>query len=175
MTHRQAPASKTVHHLLYVLDLRRRSEAMADEPSPLLELGRIPETDSVVFDRLPAHEQPVAARLLDGAPQLHAVAALRPFEDRRGLFHRGFEFRFQAGLDLDLRDFGDHPCLHSLPAMRATLSREAQRRSPKARRPAMPSRLLLWGRCAMWARGAQSRAQSTRAGMRWAGLQDAPS
>ena len=53
MTHRQAPASKTVHHLLYVLDLRRRSEAMADEPSPLLELGRIPETDSVVFDRLP--------------------------------------------------------------------------------------------------------------------------
>ena len=36
MTHRQAPASKTVHHLLYVLDLRRRSKAMADAPSPLV-------------------------------------------------------------------------------------------------------------------------------------------
>src|SRR6516165_551015 len=105
---------------------------MVDEAAPLLKLGRIAETDGVVFDCLPAHEQPVAARLFHGAPQFHPVATLRALENRCGLFHRGFEFRFQAGLDLDLRNFGDHPCLR-LPARNPpTLSRGAARRSAKA-------------------------------------------
>src|SRR5215471_718285 len=78
----QGLASKPVHRLLHVLDLRRRGEAMADEASPLLKFGRITETDGVVFDCLPAHEQPVAARLFHRTSQFHAMAALRALENR---------------------------------------------------------------------------------------------
>ena len=81
---------------------------MADELSPFLEVGRAAEVDGVVVKRLPGDEQPVAARLFDRALKLHAAAALGALEDRRGIFHAGFELGFHAGLDVDLGDFGDH-------------------------------------------------------------------
>jgi len=62
----------------------------------------------VVLDGFPGDKQTVAARLLDRAPKLHAVATFGAPEDRRSLFHAAFELLLQAGFDVDLRDFGDH-------------------------------------------------------------------
>src|ERR1700748_3100785 len=101
---------------------------MADKTAPVLELRRITKTDGVVLDRLPGHEQSIAARFFDRASQLHTVAALRALENWRSLFHRGFEFGFQAGLDLDLRNFGNHRPL------RARNARQPISRAPRKRR-----------------------------------------
>ena len=46
--------------------------------------------------------------MFDRAPQLHAAAAFGALENRRGVFHAGFELGFHAGLDFDLCDLGDH-------------------------------------------------------------------
>ena len=81
---------------------------MGDVLAPFLEVSRTAEVDGVIFYRAPFDEQPVAARLLDGALQFQAVAAFGALEHRRGVFHAGLEFGFHAGLDVDLGDFGDH-------------------------------------------------------------------
>src|SRR3712207_2416053 len=99
-----------------MLDLGRTLEAVPDQAAPLLEIVGSPERDRVILQGLPAHEQPVAARLFDGALQLQAVAALSPPEERLGLGDAGLELRFHAGLHVDLRDFEDHawlPCVCS--------------------------------------------------------------
>ena len=86
---------------------------MADELAPFLKIGRAAKVDIVVLDRLPGDEQPVAAGLLDRTLQLHGVASLGTLENRRRVLHAGLEFRFHAGLDVDLCDFSDHepsPC-----------------------------------------------------------------
>src|ERR1700722_13103105 len=97
-----------------MLDFGRRREAMRDQLAPFLEIGRTAKIDRVVLDGLPRNEQPVAGGLLDRAPQFHAFAALGALEDRRGVFHAGFEFRFYSRLDFDLSDFGDHVRLFAL-------------------------------------------------------------
>src|SRR3954463_5351036 len=88
---------------------------MPDELAPFLEVGRAAEVDGVVLERLPAHEQPVARRLLHRALQLHPLAAPRPLEDRRRLRDPLLERRFHARLDLDLRDLEDHAALPLKP------------------------------------------------------------
>src|SRR5215475_8561548 len=101
-------ASETLQHLIGVLDLRRRREAMADQLPPLLKVGRAAEIDGVVLERFPANEQPIAARVFDRALQLDTAAALGPLEQRRGLGDAALELGFAAGLDVDLRDFEHH-------------------------------------------------------------------
>src|SRR6185437_1763455 len=66
---------KPAHDLGDVLDLRRRSEAVADQLAPLLEVGGLAEVLGVVFQRFPLHEQPVARRVLVRALQRHELAA----------------------------------------------------------------------------------------------------
>src|SRR5215470_4431138 len=95
--------SEPLHDLLGVLDLRRLREAMADQLAPFGEVGGAPEVDGVALDRLPLHEQAIAARALDRALQLHPAAALGPAEQRRRLLHPSLELRFHSGLDVDLR------------------------------------------------------------------------
>jgi hypothetical protein len=130
----------------------RRSNGRRD--LGLLELGRIPETHSVVFHCLPADKQPVTAWLLDGAPQLHAVAALRAFENRRGLFHRGFEFRFQPGLTsicaISVIIVVFTPCSQCAAPYHGASGIEVRKRGglPCQRR------LRMRGSCGMWARAA---------------------
>src|SRR5215212_4322999 len=114
---------------------------MPDELAPFLEVGRAAEVDGVVLERLPAHEQPIAGRLLERALQLHPLAAPRPLEDRSGLGDPLLERRFHARLDLDLRDLEDHAPL--LPKPRPA---ESPRRAGSAQeRPTRP-------RCAAEAR-----------------------
>src|SRR5690242_16189947 len=91
-----------------MLDFGWAREAMADELAPFLKIRRAAEIDIVVVNRVPFDEQPVAARLLDRALQLHAFAALGALEERCGLFHTGLEFGFEAGLYVDLGDFEKH-------------------------------------------------------------------
>src|ERR1051326_354221 len=105
---RAYPPSKSLPHLIDVLDFGRRREAVADQLAPFLKVRRAAEIDGVVLDRLPGDEQPIAGRLLDRALQRHAVAALGAAENRRSVFHAGLEFGLHAGLDVDLGDFGDH-------------------------------------------------------------------
>src|SRR5688572_26212389 len=87
---------------------------MAHELAPFLEIGRAAEIDGVVLHRLPADNQSEAAGLLDRAQQRQRPAALGALEQRRGLLHAGLEFRFQAGLYVDLRDFQNHATPHAL-------------------------------------------------------------
>src|SRR4051812_44044556 len=103
-----ADAPEAVHGEPRVLDLRRALEAVTDELAPLLEIRRAAEIDGVVLERLPAHEEPVAGRPLERALQLHALAALRPLEDRRRLGDALLEGGFHPCLDLNLRDLEDH-------------------------------------------------------------------
>src|ERR1700704_2388437 len=91
-----------------MLDMRWLRETMADQLGPFGEIGRAAEIVGVVLDRGPLHEQAVAVRQLDRTLQLHAGAALGALEQRRRLLHAALEFRFHAGLDVDLRDFEDH-------------------------------------------------------------------
>src|SRR5579863_5307685 len=84
---------------------------MRDQLAPFLKIGRAAEILGMVLDRLPGDEQAIAFGLFDRAPQLHGAAALGALEDRRSLFHAGLEFRFHAGLDFDLGNFGDHDWL----------------------------------------------------------------
>src|SRR4051812_16005394 len=100
--------SKPLYRLAHVLDMRRLRETMADQLAPFGEIGRAAEIVGVVLDRPPLHEQAVAVRQLDRALELHAGAALCALEKRRRLLHAALEFRFHAGLDVDLRDFEDH-------------------------------------------------------------------
>ena len=92
---------------------------MTHQLAPFLEVGRTAEIDGVVLDSFPGDEQAIAAWVFDRALQFHAAAALGALENRRGVFHAGLELGFHAGLDFDLRDFGDH-CgpLAVLPASR---------------------------------------------------------
>src|SRR6185312_6043152 len=101
-------ALEPLHHLGNVLDVGRRGEALADQLAPFLEVGRLTEVDSVVLERLPLHEQPIALRLFSRARERYAVAAFGAPEDRRRRRDAGFESLLHAGLDVDLRDFGDH-------------------------------------------------------------------
>src|SRR5215211_6044501 len=65
-----ADAPEAVHGEHRVLDLGRTFEAMADELTPFLEIGRAAEIDGVVLERLPADKETVSRWLLDGALQL---------------------------------------------------------------------------------------------------------
>ena len=103
-------ARSALEHLRGVLDDRRALEAMPDAGAPFLEIGTAAEIDRVVLDGIPLHEQPVAARLLDRLLQREAAAALGALEHRRGLGDAGLEVLLHAGLDVDLRDFGDQGC-----------------------------------------------------------------
>src|SRR5438105_1083710 len=89
--------SEPLHHLGRVLDRGRLREAVADQLAPLGEIGGAAEIDGVVLDRVPLHEQAIAARMLGRALQLHAGAALGAPEQRRGLLHAALELGFHAG------------------------------------------------------------------------------
>src|SRR5215813_3615830 len=54
-------ASEAFYHLVRVLHLRRLRKAVAHELAPFLEIGRAAEVHRMVLQRLPFHEQPVAA------------------------------------------------------------------------------------------------------------------
>src|SRR5580658_3960988 len=100
--------SEALQHPARVLDHGRPGEAMADQLAPFLEVVRAAEIHGVVLDRLPLHDQPIAARLLDRAVELEAVAALGTLEERRRLGDIGLELGLEAGLHLDLGDLVDH-------------------------------------------------------------------
>src|SRR5580692_4143613 len=136
--------SKCLHHLIDVLHFGRRRKTVGDVLAPFLEIGRAAKINSVVLDRLPFDEQPVAARFLDRALQFQALAALGTLEYRRGVFHAGFEFGFHAGLDVDLGDFGDH--VFWLPEDLRLCDYEATR----------PRGAVAAGGCAPWPRWSRS-------------------
>src|SRR5271167_5021577 len=100
--------SESPHHLPGVLDLWCRGEAMPDQRPPRLEILRAAKIDRVVFNRLPSNEEAIAVRLLGRALQFHTLAALGTLEDGCRLRHPGFEFRFEAGLHVDLGNFENH-------------------------------------------------------------------
>src|SRR3954447_3150938 len=103
-----------------MLHLGRGLEAVADELAPLLKVGRLTEINRVVLQRLPLHEQAVAAWLLDRTPELQTDAALRTLKQRNRLLHPGLERLFQAGCDLELRNLQHHSAL--LACSRALVS-----------------------------------------------------
>src|SRR3954452_16605341 len=105
-----SPTSEALHShdMLY---LGRGLKAVADELAPLLKVGRLTEIHRVVLQRLPLHEQAVAARLLDRTPELQTDAALRTLKQRNRLLHPGLERLFQAGRDLELRNLQHHSAL----------------------------------------------------------------
>src|SRR5262249_34221370 len=67
--------------------------------------GGAAKIDDVVLERVPADEQPVAARLLDRALQLRAAAAPGALEQRRGPCGAALELRFGARVGGELREF----------------------------------------------------------------------
>src|SRR5262245_64554823 len=91
-----------------MVHLRRLREAMADELAPLLEVGRTAEVDRVILERFPFDEQAIAARLLDAALQLHALAAFGAAKDRRRLLHASLKLILHAGNGVDLRNLDNH-------------------------------------------------------------------
>src|SRR5215813_2575208 len=110
---RRAAMSESFDDLRHMLDLGRRGEAVAHQLAPFAEVGGAAEVDGVILDRLPLHEQAIAARLLGRALELHALAALGALKQRCRLAYSGFELVLHARLDVDLRDFEDHgfpPC-----------------------------------------------------------------
>jgi hypothetical protein len=61
-------------------------------------------------------EQTEAVCLFDRTVQRQPAATLRALEDRQGLPHAAFEFRFGSWLYVDLCDFEDHRRFPLLPA-----------------------------------------------------------
>src|SRR5262249_28075216 len=100
-------------HRLGMLDLGRRGEILADQAAPFGEILRAAEIDGVVLERLPLDHQSITLRLLDRTMQLEAVKALGAAEGGARLRNRRFKILLTAGLDVDLRDFGDHGTLIS--------------------------------------------------------------
>src|SRR5262252_5986645 len=82
---RRAAMSESFDDLRHMLDLGRRGEAVAHQLAPFAEVG------GVILDRLPLHEQAIAARLLGRALELHALAALGALKQRCRLAYSGFE------------------------------------------------------------------------------------
>src|SRR4051794_12083461 len=103
-----------------MLYLGRGLEAVADELAPLLKVGRLAEINRVVLQRLPLHEQAVAARLLDPAPQLPTGASPRTLKKRGPPLHPRPQPPLQAGCDLELRNLQHHSAL--LACSRALVS-----------------------------------------------------
>src|SRR5262249_19561450 len=108
MGQRSGDASKSPHHHADMLHLRRSREAMAHQLAPFSEIRRSTKINSVVLDRCPLDEQPVARGLLDRALQCQTSAALGASEHRGSLRHTRLELCFHAGLNFDLGDFENH-------------------------------------------------------------------
>src|SRR6266849_7154564 len=100
--------SKSLHHLMNVLHLRRRSETVAHEPTPFGEIRRAAEIHGVILHRLPLDKQPVARWPLDRTLQRQTGTPLGAPEHRRGLRYTGLELRFHAGFHVDLGDLENH-------------------------------------------------------------------
>src|SRR5580704_15635954 len=91
-----------------MLDLRRALKTFADELAPFLKIRRAAKVDGVIFERFPFDEQPVAARFLDRAQELHALAPLGAAEQGCRLGDAGLELSLRALLHVDLRNFKNH-------------------------------------------------------------------
>src|SRR5579875_2708793 len=102
------PQPSVERHLAEVLDLRAAGKAMPDQLAPFLEIRRAAEIDGMVLHSLPAHEQAIAARLFERAPQRDALAAPGAAEHHPGLGHASLELAFKTGLHVDLSNFQDH-------------------------------------------------------------------
>ena len=97
----------------YTVHVLKRLTGYEGESAPPMGTGEpefpeLAEILGVVLQRFPLYEQPVALRHLVRALECHELAAFGALENRRGLFHAGFEFGFHSRLHVDLRDFEDH-------------------------------------------------------------------
>lgn len=101
-------AAETCHDRFDMLDRRRPGKEAANETAPGLEVVAAAEVHGVIFQRLPADDEAVRLRPLDGAVQPHRHATARPLEQRHGLRDGGFEGGVRAGLDGEFGDFVDH-------------------------------------------------------------------
>jgi hypothetical protein len=105
---------ETINYTMCVLYSRRAGEMRAYQPAPLREILRPSEMHSVIFNGFPVNDQPVAARLLDGAMQPHGLATAGAFEQRHRFGDGGLESDLFAWLHFDLCNFPVHVAISSL-------------------------------------------------------------
>ena len=91
-----------------MFDLGRRGKILPDQSAPFREILRAAKIDGVVLKGLPFDHEAITLRFLDRAMQLKSVKTPGAAEGCAGLGDRRLEILLGAGLDVDLRDFGDH-------------------------------------------------------------------